>query len=203
MLQPRPGLLGGLLAVSVLMRLLPYILYHFGLNIDPGTTTYPWNFSPLPAICLFGAAYLPRKSWAYFVPLGAFLLGDLGIWALTGRFDWAFYPVQPLVYGCIALKVTMGFLLRKHRSVASIAATGLASETLFFLITNFGVWALGGGATYPTSAEGLLACYVAAIPFFRNSLIALAVFCPLLFSPLAVMERSEGGLQSAEAVTTT
>ncbi len=192
MLRPRPAVLGIILLVSVVMRLLPYILSRsFGMTIDPGVTTYPWNFSPLLAICLFGAAYLPRKSWSYLVPLATFLLSDLCIWALTGRFDWAFYPSQPFVYGCIALTISLGFLLRKHRSAGSIAATGLVSATLFFLITNFGVWAVGGGSFYPMTADGLAKCYVAGVPFFRNSLISLAVFCPLLFSSVALLQRTE------------
>ena len=197
MFRPRPTVLAIILLVSVVLRLVPYILSRFtGMTIDPGVTTYPWNFSPLPAICLFGAAYLPRKSWAYLVPLGAFLLSDLGIWALTGRIDWAFYPSQPIVYGCIALTISLGLILRKHRSAGSIAATGLVSATLFFLITNFAVWAMGGGSFYPMTADGLATCYVAGIPFFRNSLISLAVFCPLLFSSAALLQQTEQRMPS-------
>jgi hypothetical protein len=197
MLRPRPAVLGIILLVSVVVRLLPYILRRlFDMNIDPGVTTYPWNFSPFPAICLFGAAYLPRKSWAYLVPLAAFLLSDLGIWALTGHVDWAFYPSQPFVYGSIALTISLGFILRKHRSAGSIAATGLVSATLFFLITNFGVWAMGGGKSFPMTADGLVACYVVAIPFFKNSLISLAVFCPLLFSSAVLLQQTEQRMPS-------
>ncbi|MBT4868057.1 MAG: hypothetical protein HON53_23385 [Planctomycetaceae bacterium] len=197
MLRPRPAVLGIILLVSVVVRLLPYILRRlFDMNIDPDVTVYPWNFSPLPAICLFGAAFLPRKSWAYLVPLAAYLLSDLGIWALTGHVEFAFYPSQPIVYGCIALTISLGFILRKHRSAGSIAATGLVSATLFFLVTNFGVWLVGGGSFYPMTADGLATCYVAGIPFFRNSLISLAVFCPLLFSSAALLQQTEKRMPS-------
>ncbi|MCB9813223.1 MAG: hypothetical protein H6772_02325 [Pseudomonadales bacterium] len=37
----------------------------------------------------------------------------------------------------------------------------------FFIISNFGVW----WYRYPHSISGLIACYVLAIPFYRNTLI--------------------------------
>lgn len=193
MLQPRLSFLMGLLLYTVSVRLLPYILSLFGMSIDPSTTWYPWNFSPLPAICLFGAAHFADRRWSYLVPLGALLLGDLGIWALTGRADWAFYPNQPIVYGCFAFTITLGFFLRRHRSVLAIGGTGLLASTVFFIVTNFGVWALGNGIRYPHNLAGLIDCYVMAIPFFRNSLISMAVFSTVLFSrvALAVSEQPE------------
>lgn len=195
-LQPRLSLLTGLLGVAVLVRLLPYVLSHFGLSIDPETTVYPWNFSPLPAICLFGGAVFAIRRWAFIIPLAAWLAGDLGIWALTGRADWAFYPSQPLVYGCVALTVWMGFFLRSRRSVPAVAGTGLAASIMFFVVTNFGVWALGDGGLYPHTWPGLTACYVAALPFFRNYLISMWLFSAILFSPLAVVERAPSQRQS-------
>ena len=60
---------------------------------------------------------------------------------------------------------------------------------LFYLTTNFGVWLFGDGALDPKTAAGLWQCYVAALPFFRNWLIGMAVFLPILFSPLAVARR--------------
>ena len=199
MLQPRPAVLGGLLALCVAMRLTPWVLSHFGLSIDPATTTYPWNFSPFLAVSLFGGAHLAHRRWSFAVPLGAFLLGDLGIWALTGRLDYAFYPGQIFVYGSVALTVTLGLTLRKRQSAMAIGGAGLLSACLFFVITNFGVWVVGDGIRYPLNIAGLTECYVLAIPFFRNSLIAMALFCPLLFSSLA-LRWTETELQPARVV---
>ena len=77
-------------------------------------------------------------------------------------------------------------LLRRRRSWLRIAGAGLASAVVFFLVSNFGVWATGGGTYYPHNAAGLIDCYVQAIPFFRNTLVSMAIFLPLLFSPLAL-----------------
>ncbi|MCV6603914.1 MAG: hypothetical protein OIF34_01315, partial [Porticoccaceae bacterium] len=83
-------------------------------------------------------------------------------------------------YGAVALITTMGFWLRKGRTVAATAGFALGGSVLFFVLTNFGVWL--SGAMYPMTPSGLMACYVAAIPFFHNTLIATALYSALLFS---------------------
>ena len=101
---------------------------------------------------------------------------------MTGRLDWAFYTHQPVVYLSVALVVSSGFLARRRRSASRIAGAGLLSATGFFLLTNFGVWVFGDGARYPLTVAGLLECYVQAIPFYRNTLVSMGIFLPLLFS---------------------
>lgn len=68
-----------------------------------------------------------------------------------------------------------------------IAGAALASSVLFFVLTNFGVWALG--SWYPKTWEGLVACYVGAIPFFYNTLVGDAVYTTVLFGGLALAEK--------------
>ena len=189
MYRPRLWFLVALLVYSVAMRLLPYVLYQFGVSIDPETTAYPWNFSPLYAICLFGGACFADRRWAFAIPLAAFVAGDLGIWALTGKVEWAFYAEQPFVYAAILLTVAMGFVLRNRRSALRIAATGLAATIMFFLVTNFGVWLLG--TRYSKDVYGLVECYTMAIPFFHYSVISMAVFSAILFSPIALAKLEE------------
>jgi len=190
--RPRRSVLLALLALSVAVRLVPFVLARFGVSIDPASTVYPWNFSPLLAASLFGGACLADRRLACALPVASYLLGDVGIGVLSGRLDWAFYPYQPIVYLSVALVVAAGFLLRGRRSAARIAGVGLTSAVAFFVITNFGVWLGGGGARYPLTAVGLLECYVQAIPFFRNSLIAMAVFLPLLFSRVGMAPVAPG-----------
>ena len=189
MYQPRFWFLAMMVCYTVAARLTPYVLSRFGMDIDPATTTYPWNFSPLMAICLFSAAHFKAREWAFIVPLGSLLVSDLGVWALTGRLDWAFYPNQALVYGCFALTICLGMWLRHRRSATAIAGTGLVGETVFFLVTNFGVWWFYN--TYEPTWHGLMTCYVAASPFFKHSLLSTAIFLPILFSPLAIRQMEE------------
>jgi hypothetical protein len=94
----------------------------------------------------------------------------------------------PVVYGSFVLIVCLGFLLRGRRKVVQIAGATLAGSLLFFVLTNLGVWAMG--SLYPKTWEGLVACYVAAIPFFQNTLLGDAVYATLLFGGLALAEKS-------------
>ena len=176
----------GMFGYTLLVRLLPYLLHRQGMQLDPDINYYPWNFSPAFAVCIFSGAFCTNRKLSVVLPLLTFLVSDLGIWALTGRADWAFYPWQFVVYLCLLFCTALGFLLREKRTILSIAMTGLLSCTVFFVVTNLAVWALG--TTYPRTSFGLLECYVAAIPYFRNSLLGTAFFGAVLFSPLVVHE---------------
>lgn len=187
-MKPRVVPILVLVALSVAARLTPYVLSRVGMPIDPGGTAYPWNFSPILPLCIFGGAFYAQPRLAYAIPFATFLLGDLGIWALTGRLDWAFYPFQPVVYLSVAFVATTGLALRGRRTWRGVAVAGLVSSTGFFVLTNFGVWAFGDGSVYPHTAAGLVDCYVRALPFFRNTLVSMAVFLPILFSRVALTE---------------
>ena len=184
----RLPLLLAIVALSVGVRLAPYV---FGAHdAAPGSMAYPWNFSPILALSLFGGALYASRRLVYLVPLATYLLGDIGIWLVTGRADWALYAGQPVVYLAVALVATCGFLVRGKRSWGRLAGSGLLAAVGFFVVTNFAVWAFGGGLRYPLNAAGLIDCYVQAIPFFRNSLISMAIFLPLLFSRVTLRDPS-------------
>lgn len=178
--EPRMWFFAAMIGYALLARLWPYA------GTDPTSNAWIWNFSPLYAICLFGAAFYRDRRWAFAVPLATYFVGDLGIWAITGRLDWAFYANQPIVYAAVALFVVVGLLLRKHRSWAAVFGCGMLGAVLFYLVTNFGVWATGDGTLYPHTAEGLFTCYVRAIPYFRSTIISTLLFSGILFSPLGV-----------------
>lgn len=159
---------------------------------------HPPNFTPIGAMALFGGACLADLRRAFLVPLAAMLLSDLAIGVLEGDLSRGLHPLMPLVYGSFALIVCLGRWLRDRRSFASIAGATLAGSILFFLVTNFGVWALG--SAYPKSAAGLAACYVAAIPFFHSTLLGDAVYAAALFGGLALAERSLPALRERSMV---
>jgi hypothetical protein len=193
-LTPRRSTICLLLALSVACRLTPYLLARFGVETHPDATLYPWNLSPLLPIALFGGAVYADRRLAFAVPLVIYFLGDLGIWMVTGRADWAFYAYQPIVYLALALVAATGWIARARPTWPRVAAAGLVSSTLFFLVTNFAVWALGGGERYPLTASGLVACYAAALPYFRNTLLSAALFLPILFSRLSLVPRADAAL---------
>src|SRR5258705_4637825 len=120
---------------------------------------HPPNFTPIAAIALFGGAQFSSKRAAFLVPLAGMFLSDL---------VFGFYAITPVVYGSFALTVCLGLWVRLRRSVQRTAFAAVASAVLFFVLTNFGVWAIDN--LYPKTTAGLVDCYVAAIPFFRNML---------------------------------
>ncbi|HUG91803.1 MAG TPA: DUF6580 family putative transport protein [Planctomycetaceae bacterium] len=200
LLRPQAGFLIALLVLAVAVRLLPYVLAHFGMNITPDETNYPWGFSAFPAICLFGGACFADRRWAFAIPFAVLIVSDVGIGALSGNLHWMIYPSQLIVYASYAMIVGVGFVLRPGRPFWAVGAAGLGASVLFYLTTNFGVWVCGDGTLYPKTPAGLWQCYVNALPFFRNFVIGMAVFLPILFSPLAVSERESADWDGDEAL---
>lgn len=159
---------------------------------------HPPNFAPIGALALFGGACFATKRTAFLVPLVAMFVSDLAIGLLSGDMALGLHPLIPVVYGSFALIVCLGLWLRRRRRAFPIAGATLAGSFLFFALTNFCVWALG--STYPRTWPGFVACYVAAIPFFRNTLLGDAVYATLLFGALALAERGFPALRAPEAV---
>jgi hypothetical protein len=123
-------------------------------------------------------------------------LSDLGLWAL-GQVP---LPGQQSlwVYASFAMTVCLGLWLRQRRRVLPIAGMTLASAVVFYLVTNFGVWA--SGALYVRTTAGLLQCYTAAIPFFRNMLLGDAGYVALLFGGFALAEKRFLVLREADSM---
>lgn len=130
---------------------------------------HPPNVTPMTAMALLGGAYLGGRQ-ALALPLLALALSDLVL---------GLHPTLPFVYASFLATAWMGMRLKGNPGAGGIAAACLASSVLFFLVTNFGVWASTG--LYTRDFAGLTACYTAAIPFFRNSLLGDAAFTALLF----------------------
>jgi len=148
---------------------------------------HPPNFAPIGAMALFGGACFATRRVAFLVPLVAMFVSDLAIGWLSGDLSLGLHRLIPVVYGSFALIVCLGFWLRRRRKAVPIAGAAVAGSVLFFVLTNLGVWVLG--SSYPKSWDGLVACYVAAIPFFRNTLLGDAGYATVLFGGLALAER--------------
>ncbi len=73
----------------------------------------------------------------------------------------------------------IGWWMRDRVTVRRVLAAALAGPTVFFIISNFAVWL--GGHLYAPTAAGLTACYLAALPFYGNSLAAGVLFSGVLF----------------------
>jgi len=141
---------------------------------------HPANFAPVMAIALFAGAHSSKKSDALWIPILAMLFSDLVI---------GFHSLQVLIYFLIALTTLLGFTLRGKVSVGKVAGFSLLGSFLFFVVTNFFVWALSG--MYSKDINGLVECYTLAIPFFQNSIAGDLFYSGVLFSGMYLLERSE------------
>ena len=123
---------------------------------------HPPNFTPILAVGIF--VPLLTGNWKSALPLtlGAMFIGDL-YWGLHSYMTWTYASVA------LVSLIALNFSLLANCFVAPI---------LFFLITNFGVWASG---YYGYTIEGLIACYIAAIPFFHMTLLGTIVYTGLFY----------------------
>jgi hypothetical protein len=186
MRRPRTWFVLAFVAYALVIRLMPWLLPRIGVEIPlDRMVSYPWNFSPMMALCLFAGAHFARRELACLCPLLIMLLSDVLIGLLSGSMHNAFYSNTPVVYGALVAGTCIGFLLRGERTVWKIGGSALSAQILFYLVTNFGVWV--GTGMYTPDLSGLVTCYTAALPFFRNSLFALAVFTPIAFSHWALL----------------
>ncbi|MBI3997237.1 MAG: hypothetical protein HY352_06225 [Candidatus Omnitrophica bacterium] len=143
----------GLIALGIVSRLVPH----------------PWNATPVMAIALFAGTYL-SKRWAILLPLIIVAVSDLIIgWHNTVPFTW----------GAFLLTGILAWGIRSRPTATRVLAGALGGSLLFFVLTNFGVWVAGG--LYPRTIAGVWECYLAAIPFFRGTLVGDLLYTAVLF----------------------
>jgi len=142
------------------------------------TIPHPMNFAPFGALALFSGAYFSSKRTAFAVPLLSLIAGDV----FTG-----FHRLTLYVYASFLVSVSIGFWLRRKKSALRIGGATIAGSIQFFLITNFAMWASSIG-NYPKNAGGLVACYIAGLPLFGNTLAGDAFYAALLFGGIALAE---------------
>lgn len=208
--RPRWGFFLALTACAVLLRLAPQLVVMLtSAGYDMTMVRYPWGFTPMLAIGLYAGAFLKNPWHAVGLMLGTQLLGDLGIWALSGDVMQGFDPGTLGVYVAYPLCVWLGGSLSTNRSFGRVQAGSLLACLTFFLVTNFTVWALGRFASeelallYPANWGGLMKCYVMGIPYAME-FISTPLFAGLLFSPLGVAQvSSEPAREQPELAVTT
>jgi hypothetical protein len=167
-MRARTSLLLALVAGAAFLRLAPHAP----------------NFSPVAALALFAGAHFESRRLAWAAPVMAMVLSDLALEILQGA---GFHAAMPAVYASFIGVVAIGRLLRAHIHPVPVAAAALASSVLFFIVTNFAVWLQGG--LYPATWHGLLACYVAGIPFFGWTVLGDLSYSALLFGGFALAEK--------------
>lgn len=144
---------------------------------------HPPNFAPIGAMALFGAAYFSRKFFAFFIPVISMWLSDLVLNNVVygqyfDHFVWLYQGCY-FTYGAFVVIGLVGMSLLKKVRVKNLIMASFAASAVFFLVSNFGVWA--STAMYPKDFSGLLTCYAAGLPFFKNTLLGDLVYTGVLF----------------------
>ena len=169
----------GVLSIIILLAAFTRIMPH------------PPNFSPIAAIGLFGAAHFAKKWQAFFIPLIGIWVSDLVInnyvysssssnivWFYSG-FYWQYISYILIIFSGL-------FIFNRGISLTKTVGGMISSSGIFFLVSNFGVWA--GGTMYPKNFGGLITCYAAGIPFIHNTIISDVLFTTVLFGTYYLLQ---------------
>ncbi|KKU26137.1 MAG: hypothetical protein UX39_C0012G0014 [Candidatus Magasanikbacteria bacterium GW2011_GWA2_46_17] len=160
--------------VSILLLLI--------LGVATRLLPHPANFTSIGALALFGGLYLPKR-WAIVAPIIIMFTSDKFI----GFYSW---PIMLSVYASFFIMGLIGLSLRNRKKIRLILGGTLLGSVLFFLITNWAVWAFG--TMYAHSLTGLLESYFAALPFFRNSLAGDLFYTTVLVGGYEFITRRAG-----------
>ena len=167
--------------IPALLLVFSVVVYRVttGLLIHSGTNWLS-NFTPLAAIALCSAAYLPKK-YKFAVPLLTLFISDVIINLSYGA---PLFDAQILVrYVALALVGSLGVLLQKRASLKTLLPASIAASTLFYVITNTFSWLSDPG--YAKNFAGLIQSLTVGLSqysatptwmFFRNSLISDLIF---------------------------
>lgn len=148
----------GLVAFAVFARIAPH----------------PANVAPLAAVALFSGAVLPRR-WAVIVPVIAMVVSDLVI---------GLHPLVFYTWGSFAVIALASTRFLSRVSISKVLGSSVAASVLFYLVTNFGVWTQA--QMYAMNGQGLVHCYINALPFFRATLLGDLFFSVTLFGLYAL-----------------
>jgi hypothetical protein len=161
-----------------------FVLIAYFARILPHMTSIP-----IVALALFTGAYLPDKRSAFLVFFGGLFVSDLAL---------GLHGMIPVVYTGLVPVLLAGFGLRKNLRAPRIAGAALFGSLIYFFLTNFGVWVLGGcdwtqAREYPPTLAGLAGAFSAALPGLPEKMLADLLASALFFGVFPLAYRSFAG----------
>lgn len=125
---------------------------------------HPPNFTSLIALSFYVPLFLGKR----FIPalLICFIITDIFM---------GFHAIVVFTWGSVIFISLTSYLFQKNIYMRIIGA--VCGSLVFYIVSNFGVWSLG---SYGYSFDGLLICYIAAIPFYSNTLISTILYSILI-----------------------
>ena len=145
----------GLILILTLSRIIPH----------------PWNFTPVIAVAIMSGYFFKNIYFSFSILLISMFVADLFL---------GFYENMIFVYISLLLISFIFYKISKRINFKNLFIYGFAGSVIFFVISNFGVWALGSPGVsnlpYDKTLSGLIECYVFAIPFFPNTFLSTLIF---------------------------
>ena len=167
--------------------MLAYLFVLIAVAVHVRFLALPFSFTPVVAALLYFGARMPRRQM--WIPVVLLAASDVYLTRVTYA-----YPLTAdhfVTWAWYAAILLLGSVLIKGFSAVRIGAASLTASVSFFLISNFAVWAVWRDM-YPKTFNGLMTCYVAGLPFFRNAVASDLLFAAAFFGVgyLASRERA-------------
>ena len=147
---------------------------------------HPPNFTPIIAVAIMSGYFFKNINLSFLVLLVSMFISDLFI---------GFYENVIFVYLSLLLITFVFHKIINKINFKNLFVYGFVGSLIFFIISNFGVWALGSPGVYDIAYEknlnGLVECYILAIPFFGNTFLSTIIFAyPAIFVYKTLTARS-------------
>ena len=147
---------------------------------------HPPNFTPIIAVAIMSGYFFKNINLSFLVLIVAMLLSDLFI---------GFYENVFFVYASLLLITFVFYKISKKINFKNLFIYSFTGSLIFFLVSNFGVWILGSpgvnNIAYAKDFNGLVECYILAIPFFGNTFLSTLIFAyPPIFVYKTLPSRS-------------
>ena len=138
---------------------------------------HPPNFTPIIAVAIMSSYFFKNIYLSCATLLISMLLADAFI---------GFYSNMLFVYLSLLLIVFIFHKISEKMNFKNLFIYGFIGSLIFFIISNFGVWVLGSPGVldvpYEKNLNGLVECYILAIPFFGNTFLSTLIFSyPAIF----------------------
>lgn len=131
----------------------------FTLIILSRWASHLWNFTIVGGALLFAGAYFKDKKISIALMLSSMLVSDLII---------GFHNQMISVYFALLLMTILGHWLQTEQARLKVLGFAFLGSFLFYAITNFAVWY--SGDLYTKDFNGLIQCFIMAVPFYKNQL---------------------------------
>ena len=158
-----------LLIKALNRQTLKSILFFCTLLVLSRLIPHPPNFTPLIA----GAIFLPfllKDKWVIIcLPILCLFISDYFL---------GFHEVMIWTYSGFFIIGLLTSMLSTTK-LSNLIGLSLCCPTVFFLISNFGVWI--GSPNYSPDVQGLIECYLLALPFYSSSLVATLLFSNIFY----------------------